>query len=150
MLVQILQVTEIFFVSSKETESIFRRHLCASSTTLQKPSGHFPLKVPNVEFNFNVSVRHFLLSAHTLKLNLTLGNNLHAMLGLIILILTLSFDLTVHLYKKPNIEYKFDVRPLAEWLKGLEYPQNQSDQFNLRGPGFESRVRDGFSVEGIN
>ena len=52
--------------------------------------------------------------------------------------------------KKPNIEYKFDVRPLAEWLKGLEYPQNQSDQFNLRVPGFESRVRDGFTVEGIN
>ena len=66
------------------------------------------------------------------------------------MILTLSFDLSVLLCQKPNIKYKFNVRPLAEWLKGLEYPQNQSDQFNLRVPGFESRVRDGFSVEGIN
>ena len=43
-------------------------------------SGHSPLKVPNVEFNFDVSVRHCLLSMHTLKLNLKLGTHLHAMI----------------------------------------------------------------------
>ena len=41
---------------------------------------HISLKVPNVEFNFDVSVRHCLLSAHTLKSNLMLGTHLHAMI----------------------------------------------------------------------
>ena len=38
------------------------------------------LKVPNVEFNFGVSVRHSLLSAHTSKSNSMLGTNLYAMI----------------------------------------------------------------------
>ena len=37
------------------------------------------LKVPNVKFNFDVSVRHCLLSTHTLESNSTLGSHLHAM-----------------------------------------------------------------------
>ena len=45
-----------------------------------KPYGHISLKVPNVEFDFDVSVRHCLLSTHTAKLNLTLGSHLHAMI----------------------------------------------------------------------
>ena len=43
-------------------------HHCYSS-----PYGHLSLKVPNVKFDFNESVRHCLLSTHTSKLNLTLG-----------------------------------------------------------------------------
>ena len=41
---------------------------------------HTSLKVPNVEFNFDVSVRHCLLSTHTSKLNSTLGTHLDAMI----------------------------------------------------------------------
>ena len=41
---------------------------------------HISLKVPKVEFNLDVSVWHSLLSTHTLKSNLTLCTNLHAML----------------------------------------------------------------------
>ena len=44
------------------------------------PSQHLPLKVPNVKFNFDVSVRHCLLSTHTLKSNSTLGTHLYAMI----------------------------------------------------------------------
>ena len=39
----------------------------------------YRVKVPNVKFNFDVSVRHCLLSTHTSKSNLTLGTHLHAM-----------------------------------------------------------------------
>ena len=38
------------------------------------------LKVPNVEFDFDVSVWHCLLSTHASKLNSTLGSHLHAMI----------------------------------------------------------------------
>ena len=40
---------------------------------------HISLKVPNVEFDYDVSVRHCLLSTHTLKLYSTLGTHLHTM-----------------------------------------------------------------------
>ena len=38
------------------------------------------MKVPNVEFDFDVSVRHCLPLTHTSKLNLTLGTRLRAMM----------------------------------------------------------------------
>ena len=41
---------------------------------------HMSLKVPNIEFDLDVSVWHCLLSTHTLKLNSTLGTHLHAMI----------------------------------------------------------------------
>ena len=44
------------------------------------PSGHLPLTVPNVKFNFDVSVWHCLLSTPTSKLNSTLGTHLHAII----------------------------------------------------------------------
>ena len=40
---------------------------------------HISLKLPNVKFDFDVSVRHCLLSTHTLKLCSTLGTHLHTM-----------------------------------------------------------------------
>ena len=57
-----------------------------------KQAGNFeslPLKVPNIEFNFNVSVRQCLLPTHTLKSNLMLGTHLHAMIR------THHFDLDI-------------------------------------------------------
>ena len=50
---------------------------------------HISLKVPNVEFNFDVSVRHCLLSTHASKSNLTLGTHLHDMIR------THHFDLDI-------------------------------------------------------
>ena len=44
------------------------------------PNGHLSLKVPNVELDFDVSVRHCLLSTHTSKSNSILGTHLHAMI----------------------------------------------------------------------
>ena len=41
---------------------------------------HISLKVPNVKFDFDVSVRHCLLSTHASKSNSTLGSHLHAMI----------------------------------------------------------------------
>ena len=41
---------------------------------------HLSLKVPNVEFDFDASVRHCLLSTHTHKLNSMLGSHLLAMI----------------------------------------------------------------------
>ena len=46
----------------------------------QRPSRHLPLKVPNVEFDFDVSVRQCLLSTHASKSNATLGTQLQAMI----------------------------------------------------------------------
>ena len=53
------------------------------------PYGHISLKVPNVQLDFDVSVRHCLLSTHKLKTNLMLGTHLHA------LIRTHHFDLDI-------------------------------------------------------
>ena len=50
------------------------------SLTISKRLEHFSLKVPNVEFDFNVSVRQCWLSTDTSKLNLTLSTHLHAMI----------------------------------------------------------------------
>ena len=69
------------------------------------PSEHLPLKVPDVEFDFDVSVRPCLLSTHTTKLNLTLGTHLHAMISTHHCYSMLGFDLSVHLCQKPNIQY---------------------------------------------
>ena len=41
-----------------------------------KPPGQIPLKVPNVKFDFDVSVGSIQLLTDTLKLNLTLGSKL--------------------------------------------------------------------------
>ena len=55
---------------------------------------HLSLKVPNVEFDFDVlsvDSRHCLTD--TVKSNFTLGTHLHAMIRT----LALGFDLSVHL-----------------------------------------------------
>ena len=41
---------------------------------------HISLKVPKVEFDFDVSVWHCLLSTHTSKSKSILGTHLHAMI----------------------------------------------------------------------
>ena len=41
-----------------------------------KPPGQIPLKVPNIKFDFDVSVDSIQLLTDTLKLNLTLGSKL--------------------------------------------------------------------------
>ena len=46
-----------------------------------EPSGHSPLKVPYVKYNYHGSVRHCLLPTHTSKSNLTLCIYLHDMIG---------------------------------------------------------------------
>ena len=70
------------------------------------------LEVPNVVFDFDVSVRHCLLSTHTSKSNLTSGTRLHA------LIRTHNFDFDnrfwpistpVHSCQKPYIEVELDL-----------------------------------------
>ena len=79
---------------------------------------HLLLKVPNVKFDFNVSVdsRHFL--ADTSKSNSSLGTHLHAMMR------THHFDFDVRfcpisaLMLKTNIEYKFDV-PYFQWYVSM-------------------------------
>ena len=45
-----------------------------------KLHGHISLKVPNLKFDFNVSVKNFLLSTHTSESNLTLGTHLLGMI----------------------------------------------------------------------
>ena len=66
-------------------------------------------KVPNIEFDFNVSVRHFCWQhIHWSRIQCwvlicTLWK------GLIILILKLGFDLSVHLCWKPDMEIEFNV-----------------------------------------
>ena len=52
----------------------------------------YRVKVPNVKFNFDVSVRHCLLSTHTSKSNLTLGTHLHALMR------THNFDFNVRFW----------------------------------------------------
>ena len=44
------------------------------------PFRHSPPKVPNVELDFDVSVRQCLLSTHTSKSNTMLSTHLHAMI----------------------------------------------------------------------
>ena len=41
---------------------------------------HLSLKVPNIKFDFDVSVRQCLLSTDTLKSNLPLNTHLHAII----------------------------------------------------------------------
>ena len=48
--------------------------------------------VPNIEFDFNVSVRHCLLSTYTSKSNLTLATHLHAMIR------TYHFDFDIRIW----------------------------------------------------
>ena len=64
------------------------------------PSEHLPLKVPTVQFDFDISVRHYLLSTHTSKSNLTLGTHLHA------LIRTHHIDFDVRFWPKSALMLK--------------------------------------------
>ena len=52
----------------------------SSFLSIKNLSGYLSLKVPNVKFDFDVSVRHCQLSTHRLKLNSTLGTLFHAMI----------------------------------------------------------------------
>ena len=52
----------------------------SSFLSIKNLSGYLSLKVPNVKFDFDVSVRHCLQSTHTSKLNLTFGTHLHALI----------------------------------------------------------------------
>ena len=52
----------------------------SSFLSIKNLSGYLSLKVPNVKFDFDVSVSHCLLSTHTSKLNSTLGTHFHAMI----------------------------------------------------------------------
>ena len=90
----------LVFWSFFESASTFKSDtsLCRSfwivrylTLTTRKDHRHISLKVPNVEFNFNVSVRHCLLSTHTLKSNSMFGTHLHAMIR------THHFDFDVRL-----------------------------------------------------
>ena len=60
-----------------------------SSIDERFPYGHILLKVPNVELDFDASVRHCWLSAHKMKTNLMLGTHLHVMIR------THHFDLDI-------------------------------------------------------
>ena len=79
-----------------------------SSTILD--DWHISLKVPIVEFNFIVSVRHCLLSTHTSQSNSTLGTHLHAKIRIHHFDFDFIFDLSAHLCQKPYIEVEFNIR----------------------------------------
>ena len=75
---------------------------------------HISLKVPNIEFNFDVSVRHCLLSTHTWKLNLTLGTHLHAMIRTYHFDLALGFDPSVFLFKNLTLKLNSTLRTFSD------------------------------------
>ena len=63
------------------TDSVNHRTLAlALKDTIIGPPGQIPLKVPNVEFNFDVSVDRVQWQTVTLKSNLTLSTHLHAII----------------------------------------------------------------------
>ena len=66
-------------ISATEHTGDIKQYICCMSL-IHNPSGHLPLKVPNVKFDFEVPVRQCLLSTHASKSNLTLGTHLHAMM----------------------------------------------------------------------
>ena len=84
----------------------------------QNPPGQWPLKVPSVKFDFDVSVRHCMLSTLTSMSKSMLGAHLHATKR------THNFDFNNRFWpisalsQKPNIEHKFDV-PYFQWFVSM-------------------------------
>ena len=81
--------------------------LLSFSRLRKKDHRHISLKIPNVEFNFDVSIRHCQLSTHASKSNSTLGTHLHAMIR------TYHFDFNIRFRPISALE---NLTPKSNWM----------------------------------